>query len=294
MKVRKAIIPAAGFGTRFLPATRSVPKELLPILDKPVIQYAVEEAAQAGIEDIVIVISKGKEAISSYFNRTPELEQALEEKGNLKLLEEMRRIPEMARISYVIQEEQLGLGHAVLTAQSAIGREPFAVFLPDDIILDEEPTIGRMMRIFEEYGGSLIAVKEVPREAIPSMGIIKPKQITDDLYQVLDMVEKPRVEDAPSNLGIIGRYILTPEVFDALERGRPGAIGEIQLTDGIAALLPTQKVYVYRFPGTHFDVGTPLGMLRASLYFASQRPDMAEEVRGWAEVQRTMPPTAPA
>ncbi len=281
MQVRKAVIPAAGFGTRFLPASRSVPKEMLPIFDRPMLHYAVEEAAQAGIRHIVMVISQGKETIANYFGKLTDLERALEEKGKLDLLEEMRRISDMMELSYVFQKEQLGLGHAILTAKNVVGREPFAVFLPDDIIWDREPTIGQMIRIFERYQGSVIAVEKVPEKAIPSLGVIDPKQVDERLYQVLGMVEKPTIEDAPSNLAIIGRYVLTPEVFDNLERVQPGAIGEIQLTDAIAMLIQTQGVYAYRFPGTHFDAGKPLGLLKASIHAALQREDTAPELREW-------------
>lgn len=281
MRVRKAVIPAAGFGTRFLPATRSVPKVMLPVLDTPAIHHSVAEAAQAGIEQIVLVISAGHEATGQYFGRVAELEAALEKRGDERLLRQMVEISEMAEVSYVYQEQALGLGHAVLTARGSVGDEPFAVFLPDDLIWSETPTIGGMIDIFDERGSSVIAVKEVSDEAVPSLGIVDPRPMSDTLSEVVGVVEKPRLEDAPSNLAIIGRYVLTPEVFDALERVRPGAIGEIQLTDALAAVIPTQRAYAYRFPGVHFDVGTPLGLLKASIYAAMQRQDMAAELKGW-------------
>ena len=281
MRVRKAVIPAAGLGTRFLPATRSVPKVMLPVLDTPAIHYSVAEAAQAGIEQIVVVISAGHEATGQYFGRVAELEAALEKRGDERLLRQMVEISEMAEVSYVYQEQALGLGHAVLTARGSVGDEPFAVFLPDDLIWSETPTIGGMIDIFDERGSSVIAVKEVSDEAVPSLGIVDPRPVSDTLSEVVGVVEKPRLEDAPSNLAIIGRYVLTPEVFDALERVRPGAIGEIQLTDALAAVIPTQRAYAYRFPGVHFDVGTPLGLLKASIYAAMQRQDMAAELKGW-------------
>ncbi len=281
MRVRKAVIPAAGFGTRFLPATRSVPKVMLPVLDTPAIHHSVAEAAQAGIEQIVLVISAGHEATGQYFGRVAELEAALEKRGDERLLRQMVEISEMAEVSYVYQEQALGLGHAVLTARGSVGDEPFAVFLPDDLIWSETPTIGGMIDIFDERGSSVIAVKEVSDEAVPSLGIVDPRPVSDTLSEVVGVVEKPRLEDAPSNLAIIGRYVLTPEVFDALERVRPGAIGEIQLTDALAAVIPTQRAYAYRFPGVHFDVGTPLGLLKASIYAAMQRQDMAAELKGW-------------
>ena len=281
MRVRKAVIPAAGFGTRFLPVTRSIPKVMIPVLNLPAIHHTVEEAAQAGIEHIVFVIAHGQEAVGLYFDRIPELEQKLEQRGDFDILRQMLEISAMAEISYVYQKQPLGLGHAVLTARAAVGDEPFAVFLPDDLIWGDTPTIGRMMEIFHQYGGSVIAVKEVPDEAVPGLGIVDPRPIDDRLSEVVGMVEKPSPEEAPSNLAIIGRYVLTPEVFEALERVRPGALGEIQLTDAIAALLSAQKAYAYRFPGAHFDVGTPLGLLKASVYAALQRGEYSSEFREW-------------
>lgn len=281
MKVRKAVIPAAGFGTRFLPATRSVPKVMFPILDRPAIHYAVEEAARAGIEHIVFVVAHGQEAIGQYFDRVPELEQALERRGHLAVLKQMLEISEMAEISYVYQKQPLGLGHAVLTARAAIGREPFAVFLPDDLIWSDAPTIGEMIELFSEHGSSIVAVKEVPDEAVPNLGIVDAERIDDRVSRIVGLVEKPSLEEAPSNLAIIGRYVLTPEVFDALARVRPGALGEVQLTDAISTLLSTQGVFAYRFPGAHFDVGTPIGLLKASVYLALQREDLSDDLRGW-------------
>ena len=285
MSVRKAVIPAAGFGTRFLPATRSIPKVMIPVLDKPAIHYAVEEAAQAGIEHIVFVITHGQEAAGRYFDRIPELEHALERRGDDAILGQMVEISEMAEISYVYQKQQLGLGHAVLTARAAVGNEPFAVFLPDDLIWSDGPTIGPMIDIFGEHDGSVIAVKEVPEAQVPSLGIVDHRPMGDQLSEIVGMVEKPSVGEAPSNLAIIGRYVLTPRVFDEIERGRPGALGEIQLTDAIAALLSTQKAYAYRFPGVHFDVGTPVGLLKASVYAALQRDDISDGFRDWLRKQ---------
>ena len=285
MRVRKAVIPAAGFGTRFLTATRSIPKVMIPVLDKPAIHYAVEEAAQAGIEHIVFVITHDQEATGRYFDRIPELEHALERRGDEDLLEQMIEISEMAEISYVYQKQQLGLGHAVLTARAAVGDEPFAVFLPDDLILNDRPTIGRMIDIFDERGGCVIAVKEVPDAQVGSLGIVDPRPMGDNLSEILGLVEKPSLEDAPSNLAIIGRYVLTPQVFDEIEGATPGALGEIQLTDAIAASLSTQKAYAYRFPGVHFDVGTPVGLLKASVYAALERDDLRDELREWLRGQ---------
>ena len=281
MKVRKAVIPTAGLGTRFLPASRSVPKVMLPVLDTPAVHYAVEEAAQAGIEHIVFIVSERQEAISAYFERIPDLEAALEQRGDEALLRRMLAVSEVAEFTYVQQSQQLGLGHAILTARSEVGDEPFAVFLPDDIIWAESPTIGRMIEIFGRFESPVIAVKEVPDDVVPSLGIIEPRPVDESIYQVVGMVEKPALAEAPSNLAIIGRYVLTPQVFELLERTPPGAIGEIQLTDAIAVLLSTQKVYAFRFPGVHFDVGTPLGLLKASVYAALQRDELAAELRQW-------------
>ena len=281
MKVRKAVIPVAGFGTRFLPATRSVPKLMLPVFDTPAIHFAVEEAVRAGIEQIVIVVSEHQEAINAYFSRIPDLEAALEKKGEHELLERMRAIPELAEISYVRQEEQLGLGHAVLTARGLVGDELFAVLLPDDIIWDNTPTIGRMKELFAKHDSTVISVKEVPDESVPSLGIIKPGGVDGRVYEVTGLVEKPTLAEAPSNLAIIGRYVLTPQVFDALGRVPPRAAGEVQLTDAIAMLMPSQKVYAYRFPGYHIDAGTPLGLLKASFYAALQRENIGDGLREW-------------
>ena len=281
MKIRKAVIPVAGFGTRFLPVTRAIPKVMIPVLDRPVIHYTVEEAVHAGIEHIVFVIALGQEAVGRYFDRIPNLEQALERRGDDAILKQMIEISDMADISYVYQKQQLGNGHAVLIARALVGDEPFAVFLPDDLILSENPTIGNMMRVFAEYQSSVIAVREVPDESVPSLGIVDPKPIDDTVSQIIGMVEKPSLQEAPSNLAIVGRYLLTPEIFDALENVKPGAQGEIWLTDAIAALLSTQKAYAYRFPGMHFDVGTPLGLLEASIYAALHRKDLSADLRDW-------------
>ncbi len=288
MKVRKAVIPAAGFGTRFLPVTRTIPKVMLPVLNEPAIQFSVQEAAQAGIEHIVFVLSRGQEATNDYFRPVPALERALEVRGDTERLNEMRDISSMIETSFVYQDEQLGLGHAVLMAKDEIGDEPFAVFLPDDIIFADSPAIGEMASVFAGHGTSVIAVKQVPDEAVPSLGIIDAEPLSngayDSVYRIRGMVEKPRLEDAPSNLAIIGRYVLTPEVFDALEKVNPGAIGEIQLTDAIEAVRQEQGAVAYEITDNHFDVGTPVGMLKASVYAALNREDMAQEIKDWLRV----------
>jgi UTP--glucose-1-phosphate uridylyltransferase len=281
MSIRKAVIPAAGFGTRFLPVTRTIPKVMIPVLNEPAIQFSVREAADAGIEHIVFVISRGQEATNDYFKPVPALEDALEQRGNTELLNAMREISSMIETSFVYQDEQLGLGHAVLMAKDEIGDEPFAVFLPDDIIWADSPPIGDMIKVFSEQKSSVIAVKQVPDEAIPNLGVIDPEPLNDNVYRIKGMVEKPRLEDAPSNLAIVGRYVLTPEVFDALEQAPPGAIGEIQLTDAIEAVRAEQGAYAYKIVADHFDVGTPLGMLKASVYAALKRDDMARELKAW-------------
>ena len=281
MSIRKAIIPAAGFGTRFLPVTRTIPKVMLPVLNEPAIQFSVREAADAGIEHIVFVISRGQEATNDYFQPVPSLEHALEERGNADLLKEMRDISSMMQTTFVYQDEPLGLGHAVLMAKDEIGDEPFAVFLPDDIIWADSPPIGDMIKVFSEQKSSVIAVRQVPDEAIPNLGVIDPEPLNDKVYRIKGMVEKPRLEDAPSNLAIVGRYVLTPEVFDALKQAPPGAIGEIQLTDAIEAVRAEQGAFAYEIVADHFDVGTPIGMLKASVYAALKRDDMARELKAW-------------
>ena len=281
MRIRKAVIPAAGLGTRFLPVTKSVPKVMIPVLDKPAIHYCVEEAARAGIEQIILVISHGQESVAHYFDRAPELERELEQRGHAALLKQVTEISEMAEVACVYQEQQLGLGHAVLTAKDAVGKEPFAVLLPDDLVWSEVPTIGAIAEVFAEHRNSVLAVREVPDEAVSRLGIIDPEPIDDRVSRAVRLVEKPALGEAPSNLAIVGRYVLTPEVFEALERVQPGALGEIQLTDAIAMLLATQQVYAYRFPGVHFDIGTPQGLLKASVYAALHRDDIAGDIRDW-------------
>ena len=281
MNVRKAVIPAAGWGTRFLPVTKSVPKELLPIVDRPVIQFAVEEAAAAGIKDVVLVNSFTKRAIEDYFDRSFELERLLGGKGDHGRLAQVKAISELVNLAAVRQKEQLGLGHAILVAKALVGQEPFAVFLPDDIVEGPVSAIQQLLRVHQRYGCSVLAVRRVPDAEVGRYGIIGAQTVAERTHRVTKLVEKPRLQDAPSNLAVIGRYILTPEVFGELERVKPGAIGEIQLTDGIAGLLATQEVYAYEFEGTLYDGGTPLGLLKASVQVALKRPDTAADFRQW-------------
>ena len=281
MKVTTAVITTAGFGTRFLPATRTVPKMILPVLDTPLLHFAVLEAVEAGIERVVFVTSPGQEAIEDYFRPTPKLEAALAESGKTGLLDRMRAIAEMAEFSHVVQHEQLGLGHAVLQTRGLVGDQPFALFLPDDLIWHDTPTIGAMIDILDERGGNVIAVKEVLDEAVPNLGIVDVEPLDDRVYRIKSMVEKPRLEDAPSNLAIIGRYVLLPEIFEVLERTEPGAIGEVQITDALATMIESSDAFAYRFPGVHFDAGTPLGMLKASIHQALERDDIADDLRAW-------------
>ena len=281
MKGRKAVIPVAGFGVRFLPATRSVPKALFPIFDTPPVLLAVQEAADAGITDVSFVVSSGQEAIGAYFDTAPDLERALAGAGDDATLGRMRAISEMVETRAVLQEERAGLGDAVLLSRDAVGHEPFAVLLPDDVIWSEVPTIGTMMEMSDNLGGAVIAINEVPDQMVPSLGIIESEPIGERVHRVTGMMEKPDLADAPSNLAIIGRYVLPPEIFEIIEATRPGAKGEVQLTDAISGLLPEPGVYAYEFPGAHFDVGTPTGLLKASVYSALQRDEHADDLRRW-------------
>ena len=278
MKIRKAVIPAAGLGTRFLPASKSVPKELLPILDKPMIQYAVEEAAAAGVRQVIIVTSPGKEALENYFRQDPGLEQVLMSSGSTEDLEKIRRVLSLAEVSFVTQEQPLGLGHAVLVTKDLVGNEPFVVILPDDVIWYSEGVTQQMCRVFERYGASVVAVEEVAPEAVKNYGVVDSWNVDEGLHQIKGLVEKPDPQEAPSNLAIVGRYILTPEIFQCLESTVPGAKGEIQLTDGMALLLKSQSMYAYQFHGTRYDAGTPLGLLRASLEIGLRREDTRVQV----------------
>ena len=278
MKIRKAVITAAGWGTRFLPATKVQPKEMLPLLNKPIIQYAVEEAIASGIEQVIIVTAMGKHSVEDHFDRSFELERVLEEKGMADALDEVSSIGDSVNICYIRHRDQLGLGHAVLTTRDFIGEEPFALLLPDDIIVNEVPVTKQLLEAFEQCQGSILAIEEVPEERISSYGIIKPRQLDEHLYQVVGMVEKPEAHLAPSRLGIVGRYVLTPEIFLALEQTSTGKNGEIQLTDGLSRLLSKQRIYGYRFDGMRYDCGTPIGLLKAAIAFALDSTDMAGEL----------------
>ena len=283
MRVRKAVFPAAGWGTRFLPATKAQPKEMLPLVDKPIIQYAVEEAVAAGIEQVIIVTSSQKRAIEDHFDLNYELERLLEEKGEIEKLRQVRAISDLAQIAYVRQKEQLGLGHAVLMAKDLIGHEPFAVLLPDDVVVGDRPAIGQLIHAYQQTHGSVLAVAEVPPEETSRYGIVgtrAPADTTDPrLHQVTMVVEKPERGTAPSNLAIIGRYVLTPKIFDKLEQTQRGAGGEIQLTDAIEALMAEQSVFAYEFEGDRYDAGTTMGWLKATVELALARPELASELR---------------
>ena len=278
-KVRKAVVLAAGYGTRLLPATKAQPKEALPLVDKPIIQYTVEEAAASGLEQVIIVTASGKRAVEDHFDRSLELEQALREKGDLERLEEIRRISDLADIVYVRQKEQLGVGHAVLTVRDVVGQEPFVLFFPDDVIIADVPVARQMLDVFEEYGASILAVERVSAADIESYGIVDPEPVRDRLVRVRGLVEKPKPEEAPSDLGIVGRYVLTPDIFTALARTEPGKGREIQLTDALALLLTEQPVYAYLFEGCRYDTGRPLGLLQASVELALRRPDIGPDFR---------------
>lgn len=254
---------------------------LIPVLDTPVLQYSLQEAVAAGIDYIIIVLSPHQEAITTYFARFAELEAALADQGKDEAVERMVEISEMAEISYVYQHEQRGLGHAISLTRPMIGDEPFAVFLPDDLIWSAGPTIGKMIDLYQETQNAIVAVREVPNEMIPNLGVIEPKMRNGRTHEIASLVEKPALEDAPSNLAIIGRYVLPPEIFNVLKSTRPGALGEIQITDAIFGLLKTQRVFAYEFPGIHFDSGKPIGMLKASIYEALQRDDMADDLRAF-------------
>jgi UTP--glucose-1-phosphate uridylyltransferase len=275
-KIRKAVFPAAGLGTRFLPATKAQPKEMLPLVDKPIIQYGVEEAVASGVDNIILVTGRGKNAIEDHFDVSVELETFLESRGKTALLAEIRKISNLINFSYVRQGEPLGLGHAVLVTRYLVGEEPFAVILGDDVIDAEPPALRQMIDVFNEVQGPVLAVERVPREDVSSYGIIDADEVRPGVYRIRDLVEKPQQSEAPSDLAIIGRYILTPDIFPALEATVSDRTGEIQLTNGLRRLLKDRPIYGCRIDGVRHDTGNKLGFLRAVVYFALRRPDLAQ------------------
>lgn len=278
MQVRKAIIPAAGLGTRFLPATKAQPKEMLPIVDKPTLQYIIEEAVESGIEEILIITGRNKTSIENHFDKSVELELELEKSGKLDLLEEVREISDMANIHYIRQKEPKGLGHAIHCAKSFIGDEPFAVLLGDDIVYNpEKPCLKQMIEAYDEYKTSILGVQEVAREDVCKYGIVDGKHIEGKVYKVKGLVEKPAIEEAPSNIAILGRYIINPAIFEILEHTKPGKGGEIQLTDGLKELAQREAMYAYIFDGRRYDVGDKQGFLEATVEYALRREDLRED-----------------
>ncbi|WP_407271097.1 UTP--glucose-1-phosphate uridylyltransferase GalU [Radiobacillus sp. PE A8.2] len=283
MAIRKAVIPAAGLGTRFLPATKAIPKEMIPIVDKPVIQYIVEEASKSGIEEIIIITSRGKNTIEDHFDRAYELEEALLKKNNIPLYDAVRHNAELANIHYIRQQEPKGLGHAIYCAKSFIGKEPFAVLLGDDVVAAKTPALQQLIQLYNRYHTNVIGVKQVAEEQVSKYGMIKPKEqvLEKGLYSIESLVEKPRIEEAPSNMAIMGRYILMPEIFDILENLPAGSGGEIQLTDALNMLTDTQSVLGYQFQGSRYDIGDKAGFIRANVEFALQRADLRDNVLKW-------------
>jgi UTP--glucose-1-phosphate uridylyltransferase len=278
-KVRKAVFPAAGLGTRFLPATKAQPKEMLPLVDKPLIQYGVEEAVHSGIQNILIVTGRGKSAIEDHFDVSFELEHLLDTRNKKDLLASVRDISDMIDVAYIRQREALGLGHAVLRARAIVGNEPFAVVLSDDVIEAEIPCLRQLLDVYEFFAAPVLALMEVPPEQISAYGVVDAEPVAhngcrDRLYRIRNLIEKPKREEAPSNLAIIGRYVLTPEIFSSLESIEPGSLGEIQLTDGLKHLLHARPIYGYRFEGTRYDAGDKLGFLKATVEFALRRYDL--------------------
>jgi UTP--glucose-1-phosphate uridylyltransferase len=293
--VRKAVFPAAGLGTRFLPATKAQPKEMLPLVDKPIIQYGVEEAVAAGVDNIILVTGRGKNAIEDHFDVSIELESFLEARGKRDQLAEIRKISNLINFAYVRQGEPLGLGHAVLVTRALVGDEPFAVILGDDVIDAEPPAIRQLIEVFERVKGPVLAVERVPRGDISSYGVIAPAEgesLGPGIHRVRDMVEKPPVEEAPSDLAIIGRYVLTPDIFPALAATKSDRTGEIQLTNGLRELLKTRPIYACEVKGVRHDTGNKLGFLKAVVYFALRRPDLAEKFAEYLSTVRVETPAA--
>jgi UTP--glucose-1-phosphate uridylyltransferase len=287
MRVKKAVFPVAGLGTRFLPATKSSPKEMLPLIDKPLVQYVVEEAVASGIEQILFVTGRGKRALEDYFDISFELEALLQEKGKEKAFKEIRDIAEMVKIFYVRQKQALGLGHAILCAREFVGDEPFAVLLGDDIIDGEKPCLAQLLEVYRKYRGTVLALEQVPMENISAYGCVRANRISERIFEVVDMVEKPKREEAPSDLAIIGRYILTPGIFSILETQEPGKGGEIQLTDAIRTLLKEEAVYGCQFEGVRHDCGDKLGFLKATVDLALKRQEFNGEFREFLKKRLT-------
>lgn len=284
MLIKKAIIPAAGLGTRFLPATKAQPKEMLPIVDKPTIQYIVEEAEASGIEDIIIISGRGKRAIEDHFDKSYELEETLEQKGKMDLLKEVQAISKLVNIHYIRQKEPLGLGDAILCASSFIGNEPFAVLLGDDIVESEPPCLKQLIDVYQKYELSVVGVQEVIIEDVSKYGIISPlEQLENNVHLLADLVEKPQPHLAPSNLAIMGRYILKPEIFEVLKTQKAGSGGEIQLTDALRTLNKQQRVISYKFDGKRYDVGDKLGFIKANIDFALKREDLKYELKAYLQ-----------
>lgn len=278
MKIRKAIIPAAGLGTRFLPATKAQPKEMLPIVDKPTLQYIIEEAIESGIEEILIITGRNKSSIENHFDKSIELEIALKNAGKCELLEEVRKISDMVNIYYIRQKEQKGLGHAIHCAKSFIGDESFAVLLGDDIVYNpDKPCLKQMMEVYDKYQAPILGVQEIPKKDVYKYGIVDGEYIGDGIYSVKDLVEKPSIQDAPSNVAILGRYIISPAIFEILEHTEPGSGGEIQLTDGLKELARRESMYAYKFNGRRYDLGDKQGFLEATVEHALRREDLREE-----------------
>jgi len=276
LKVRKAIIPAAGLGTRFLPATKAQPKEMLPIVDKPTLQFIIEEAVASGIDEILIITGRNKKSIEDHFDKSIELELELEAKGKLDLLDEVRQISNMVNIHYIRQKEPKGLGHAIYCAKSFIGNEPFAVLLGDDIVHSDVPCLQQLIDVYEYYNNTVLGVQQVQQSDVHKYGIVNGKTIDERIYRVDDLVEKPATENAPSNVAILGRYIIMPSIFEVLEKTAPGANGEIQLTDALNQLARNEAVYAYEFEGRRYDVGDKQGFLEATVEFALRRPQLRE------------------
>lgn len=277
MQVRKAIIPAAGLGTRFLPATKAQPKEMLPIVDKPTIQYIVEEAIESGIRDIIIISGRNKRAIEDHFDKSYELEEELSRKGDMELLNVVKNISNLADIHYIRQKEPKGLGHAILCAKSFVGNEPFAVLLGDDVVDSRVPCLKQMIDIYNEYKSCILGVQHVPKEDVSKYGIVACKEVEDKIFKVKDLVEKPDVNNAPSDIAILGRYIIPSSIFEHLEKVPAGKGGEIQLTDALKSLLQTEVMYAYEFEGKRFDVGNRMGFLSATVEYALKRDDLKDE-----------------